>query len=200
MKKISIRYTLIFSLILSTVFSSIAFSVLQKKLSVQEETTYNASSIIEKIAFIQELSLVKYHYTSVIGLKSNKKFQEIDLPFTGKSFLASYDGFIEAGVDLEKASIEISQQNIRLVLPKPILTEHSIDEKSLVVYDESKNILNPIKIEDYNEALKREKQVMEEKAIANGILKQSEEQATLLLKNFLSELGFEDISIEFRSY
>lgn len=197
MKKISIKYAVLLSIILSLILSLISFSILQRKSSLQEENTYSVSSIIEKIAFIQELSLVKYHYTSVIGLKSNKKFQEIDLPFTGKSFLASYDGFIEAGIDLKKATIEISERNIHIQLPKPTVTQHNIDEKSLVVYDESKNILNPIKIEDYNEALKKEKEAMEEKAIANGILKQTEEQADLLLKNFLSQLGFEDVQIEF---
>lgn len=195
MKKISVKYTILLSLIFAAVFFLIALFFMPKDWKIREEKTYNASSIVEKISFIQELSLVEYHYTSVIGLKSNKKFQEMTLPFTEKSFLATYEGLIKAGIDLQPSDIEILDKNIRLTLPRAKITQHSIDEKTLVIYDESRNILNPIKIEDYNEALKQEKETMEQKAVNSGILTQAEEQAALLLRAFLTEMGFETVEI-----
>lgn len=162
---------------------------------MDDTTQYNSSSIINRITSIQELSLIEYHYTSVIGLKSNKSIQEIPIPFTGKSFLATYDGVIKAGIDLEKSKVTITEDAISVIIPKARITNHIVDESTLIVYDESKNILNPIKIEDYNEALKLEKKNMEDKALKNGILSQAEEQAVTLINSILSDIEYEQIAV-----
>lgn len=196
MKKISLRTSFFIGFILSLALVGIIFFFFRQNLGIREEKRVDSSSIIERIANIQELSVIEYHYTSVIGLKSSKKFQEISIPFTGKSFLATYDGVIKAGIEMDEAVVKTEEKKVYITIPKAKITNHTIDESSLVVYDESKNILNPIKIEDYNEALKSEKSSMEEKAKANGILTHAEERAVLLLRSLLTDLQFEDITVE----
>ncbi|MDO4720287.1 MAG: DUF4230 domain-containing protein [Peptostreptococcaceae bacterium] len=196
MKKISLRTSFFIGFIFSLVLIGVLFLFFRQNLGIQEEKRYDSSSIVERIADIQELSVIEYHYTSVIGLKSSKKFQEISLPFTGKSFLATYDGVIKAGIEMDEAVVKVEEKKVHITIPKAKITNHNIDENSLLVYDESKNILNPIKIEDYNEALRSEKSSMEEKAKANGILTHAEERAVLLLRSLLMDLQFEDITVE----
>ena len=70
-----------------------------------------------------------------------------------------------------------------------------IDEKSVEVYNESENAFNPIKIADYNEALIREKNVMINDAINQGILADATEQTKLVLITLLQEMGFTRIKI-----
>lgn len=194
MKKISLRYTLFSGFVLACIFT-LAFVLIFNYHAVEEQSVYTASSIIQKILPIQEFSLVEYHYTSVIGLKSSKSLGELPLPFTQKFFLATYDGTIKAGIDMNQANIEILDNKVSVILPKAKITNHNIDEQSLVVYDESKNILNPIKISDYNDALKQEKAAMEKKASENGILKQAEEKAKTLTESMLKDLNFEQVLV-----
>lgn len=196
MKKFSFRTAFFTGFILSLIVVAIFLFLFRENFGIKEEKQYDSSSIVERITNIQELSTVEYHYTSVIGLKSSKKFQDISLPFTGKSFLATYEGVIKAGIELDKARIDTVENKVHIRLPKAKITNHNIDESSLAVYDESKNILNPIKIEDYNEALRLEKSSMEEKAKSSGILLQAEERAILLTRSLLSDLPLEEVIVE----
>ncbi|HBG59128.1 MAG TPA: hypothetical protein DDX07_14060, partial [Porphyromonadaceae bacterium] len=77
----------------------------------------------------------------------------------------------------------------------PKILDTVIDEKSVEVYNESENAFNPIKITDYNEALAREKNVMINDAIKQGILRDATEQAKMAITSLLKEMGFRDINI-----
>ena len=88
-------------------------------------------------------------------------------------------------------------KSIKLTLPKAQINSHSIDEHSLIVYDQSRNIINQIKIEDYNNAIVEEKANMEAKALESGIIKQADERAALLIENMLRDMGYENIEIVF---
>lgn len=196
MKTIKIKYALFMSLTLAILISwgFLAW------VNTEDKLNYNSSSIIQSIEQISELSLVQYNYTTVIGLKANKSIGKVDIPLTGKSFLATYDGLIKAGVELPDNLLdqaEVQDKRIALKLPKAVITNHAVDESSLVVYDQSKNIINLIKIEDYNNAIVEEKKEMEQKAIESGILTQAEERAALMLKGLLANLGYTQVEITF---
>jgi hypothetical protein len=70
-----------------------------------------------------------------------------------------------------------------------------IDENSVKVYDEIHNAFNPIKISDYNEALKKEKDTMIDDALKQGILKEANEQARFAISALFQGLGFEKIEV-----
>ncbi|MDR1743589.1 MAG: DUF4230 domain-containing protein [Dysgonamonadaceae bacterium] len=156
---------------------------------------YDSSSILDRIVYIQDLALVKYNYTGVIGYKDNMKFLNIDVPLTEKYFLLKYSGYIKAGVDFSRVKVEAIGKKVHVSIPKSKITDTAIDENSVEVYNESENAFNPIKIDDYNKAIIREKDAMTREAEKRGILTEATQQAKLALTSLLKEMGFEDIDI-----
>ena len=64
-----------------------------------------------------------------------------------------------------------------------------MDEDSLQVFDETRSIFNPITIEDYNGFLADQKDAMEAKAIANGLLDDARTNAGAVLEPLLRPLA-----------
>ena len=157
---------------------------------------YNISAIMEKISYVKDLSLVKYTYSGVISYKDYMKFMNLQVPLTEKSFLIRYNGYVKAGIDMSKATVTVNGKSVKIGLPKPQIQETVIDEKSLQVYDESMNILNPIKVTDYQNAMVAEQHKIKQDALAKGILTESSDQAHKFITSLLEELGFEKIEID----
>jgi hypothetical protein len=160
------------------------------------ERGYDSSSVMSRITYLQELALVKHNYTGVISYKDYKKILNVNVPLTDKYFLLKYHGYIKAGVDFEQVTaVPQNDTTILVTIPKPRILETVIDENSIEVYDESDNAFNPIRIADYNEALIREKQVMVDDALKQGILEESARQARIAIHSLLREMGYRDIRI-----
>ena len=124
------------------------------------------------------------------------KFLNINIPLTDKYFLLKYNGYLKAGVDFSRIKVTVeNDSSVHVSIPKPTIFDTVIDEKSVEVYNESENAFNPIKISDYNEALIREKNVMINDAINQGILADATEQAKLVLTTMLEDMGFSRIKI-----
>jgi hypothetical protein len=120
----------------------------------------------------------------------------MNIPLTDKYFLLKYNGYIKAGVDFDRIKVKVENDTtLHVSIPKPRVLDTVIDEKSVEVYNESENAFNPIKIADYNEALIREKNVMINDAINQGILADATEQTKLVLITLLQEMGFTRIKI-----
>jgi hypothetical protein len=165
----------------------------QSKSTKTEE--YTSDMILSKIVYLQELSLVKYNYTGVISYKDYYKILNINVPLTEKSFLIKYGGYVKAGVDFSRIKVDVDNRSVHVSVPKAKILDTVIDENSVKVYDESQNAFNPIKITDYNEALKKEKNTMIDDALKQGILKEANEQAKLAISALLQGLGFEKIEV-----
>lgn len=164
--------------------------------SSNKEYGYDSSTVMSKISHIQELALVKHNYTGVIGFKDNKRILNINIPLTDKYFLLKYNGYLKAGVDFSRIKINVLTDTlVHVSIPKPEIFDTVIDESSVQIYNESDNAFNPIKITDYNEALSREKSVMINDAIKQGILKDATVQAKMVLTAMLEEMGFMEIKI-----
>ena len=191
MRKISVP-TLFFFLTTVILF----FFLLITYKSSNKEYGYDSSTVMSKISHIQELALVKHNYTGVIGFKDNKRILNINIPLTDKYFLLKYNGYLKAGVDFSRIKINVLTDTlVHVSIPKPEIFDTVIDESSVQIYNESDNAFNPIKISDYNEALSREKSVMINDAIKQGILKDATDQAKMVLTAMLEEMGFMDIKI-----
>lgn len=138
---------------------------------------------------VSQLATARYGYTNMGQFEQANDFYGITLPFTTKRFIVAYEGEILAGVDLEKAEVELTEQQLAVSLPQAEILSHEIDEGSLEVFDESRNIFNPITIEDYNGFHLDQKGKMEEKAVGNGLLALAEEQARLVAEQILKPLA-----------
>ena len=86
-------------------------------------------------------------------------------------------------------------RTVLVVLPGSRILSHEIPEDSIEVFDETKNIFNPITIEDYNGFLADQKDAVEAKAVENGLLDEAVNNAraalTSLLQPMAEEYGLE---------
>ncbi len=183
------NYPAIFLLIAVVV---LAFFLFKKN---DKQSKYDSAAIMEKIAYVKELSLVKYNYNGVISYKDYMKFMNLQVPLTEKSFLIKYTGYVKAGIDISKATVNVYGKSVKVTLPKPEIQETVIDPKSLQVYDESMNILNPVKVGDYQKAIVAEQNKIKQDALNKSILTESSDQAHKFISSLLEELGFEKVEI-----
>ena len=191
-KRGSINFITIFFIFTTILLAILLFS---NKSSKEEEIGYDSTAILNRVVPIQELALVKYNYSGVIGYKDFLKILKMNVPLTEKSFLLKYNGYIKAGVDFENIKVEVSGKDVHISLPRAKILDVSIDEKSIKVYNESMNAFNPLTISDYNKAIVREKETMSNSAISQGILRDAAKHAEILLTTIMKDMGFENIKI-----
>ncbi len=147
-----------------------------------------------------DLVTVEYHYTNMGKFENTLDFYGWEVPFTTKSFIVSYDGIIRAGVDLSETKVTVTDGTVTVVLPKAKIISNETLEGSLEVYDETHNIFNPITIRDYNGFTLDQKQVIESKAMDNGLLTAAQERAEELVRSLLALLpGMEEYEIEIKT-
>lgn len=155
-----------------------------------------SSLLGQRLSAIQELATQEYHYTNMGRFQNQLDFYGWKVPFTTKSFIVAYDGVIKAGVDLSELTVEVSGKTISVTLPEGKILSHDIDEDSLEVFDETKNIFNPIQIEDYTGFTADQKASMEERAISEGLLTAASERARTVVEEFITAFpGAEDYTI-----
>lgn len=58
---------------------------------------------------------------------------------------------------MDKIKIEINNNTITVSIPDIEILSNEIDESSIEVYDETKNVFNPISINDYTKFAKKQK-------------------------------------------
>ena len=188
----SINFITIF-FILTTILLTIL--LVSNNFSKDRKLGYDSTAVLNRVVPIQELALIKYNYSGVIGYKDFLKILKINVPLTEKSFLLKYNGYIKAGVDFENIKVVVSGKDVHISLPKARILDTMIDEKSIRVYNESMNAFNPLTIADYNKAIMKEKETMVNDAILQGILKDATKQAEVVLTSIMKDMGFENIKI-----
>ena len=154
----------------------------------ESEPEITSSLLGQRLAEIQELATQEYHYTNMGRFQNQLDFYGWKVPFTTKSFIVAYDGVIKAGVDLSQMEVTVQDKTITVTLPEGKILSHEIDENSLEVFDETKNIFNPIRIEDYTGFTADQRASMEERATEEGLLTAASERARTLVEQFIAAL------------
>lgn len=152
-----------------------------------------------KITEIGELSTAEYNYTNVGSFENNLKIKDWDVPLTTKRFIIQYDGLIKAGIDMSRVSVTASAGIITVTLPDAEILSHEIDENSLMVLDETKNIFNRITIDDYNTFAAEQKIICEQMALEKGLLETARDNAETALAELISAVpGSDSYQIVFK--
>ena len=150
----------------------------------------------QQIQDISELATVEYNYTNMGKFENQATFYGWKVPFTTKSFIISYDGKIKAGVDMTQVEVSVSKKKIKVTVPKAKILSHEIDEKSIEVFDETKNIFNQISITDYNQFAIDQKDKMEKSVKEKGLLEEAQKKVESTIKTFIKSLNKSSIDYE----
>ena len=189
------KKTIILLIIIAVVLSFFLYI----KFSTKKEVTLLSNTIEEKVAKILEISTVKYNYTNVVTYKDNKKVSGLNVPFTNKSFIIKYSGYIKAGVDLNGVETQvINPKTIKITLDKPKVFDNVIMEEDVYIYDEKDSVFNKLSFKDLYDVLIEEKESMEEEVIEKGLLNDAQKNTEELLVSIFESMGFDDIEIIFR--
>lgn len=172
---------------------------LYSKFSTTREVTLLSNTIEEQISRILEVSTVKYNYTNVVTYKDNKKLNGLDIPFTNKSFIIKYSGYIKAGIDLNGIETDVMDtKSIKVVLNNPSIFDNVIVEEDIYIYDQRDSVFNKLSFTDLYDVLIEEKKSMEKEVIERGLLNDAKENTREILTSLFNTMGFENIEIVFR--
>lgn len=162
-----------FIILIFLVFVSYFFGMKAGVFNSKEEVT--SDIVKEQLVSVKELTTLKYRYTNVASFENDNEFYGIKIPFTTKKFIISYDGEISAGIDLDKAKVDINyeKKSINISLPKAKILAHQIDEDSLTIFDEEESIFNQLKIKDFSEFRKNEMKKTEQELLEKGFLEEA---------------------------
>ncbi len=191
MKKIQISQTLK-NMIVIIIIAVVFFFVGKIWPSGEEPTAITSDLLSQQIQSISELASVEYNYTNMGKFENQATFYGWKVPFTTKSFILSYDGKIKAGIDMSLVEVHMSGKNINISIPETKILSHEIDEKSIEVFDETKNIFNQISITDYNQFAIDQKESMENKAKEKGLLEEAQNKAQETIKTFVESMCSSD--------
>lgn len=161
------------------------------------EPVITSDLIGQQLEAVSELATVEYHYTNMGKFENQVDFYGWKVPLTKKSFIISYDGTIKAGVDLEEVQVDVSGKTITVTLPEAQVLSHEIDEDSIQVFDETKNVFNPLQISDYTGFTADQKKEVEQKALDKGLLQEAREKAGDAVEQLLELLpGMEEYTLQ----
>lgn len=193
---------IILALILAILFLAYKLVDSQKTpepiVEVENQTIEDSTVIMERVERLWEMSSNKYFYSNVLAFKDNLKIKDFQVPFTEKSYLIKYDGYLKAGINAEDMEILFNEgKTIKIKLKNSKILDHVIDEKSVYVYDEKNSIFNNLSIKDIFNQLSEEKVNIESKLVEKGFLIDTNNNIKIFLEEFLRNLGYETIEIEF---
>lgn len=154
--------------------------------SNSDEPEITSTGITQQLQDIEELATLSYNYTKVGEFSNSLQFNGWDIPLTQKSFLITYDGQLKAGIKMDKIKVDVSNDNITVSIPDIEILSNEIDENSIEVYDESRNIFNPISVNDYATFATSQKEAVEAEAIENGLLSQAATKTQDTIKKYLN--------------
>lgn len=143
--------------------------------------------IYSEINEIGELATMEYLFTDAAEFTDSKQIKNWNIPFTEKSFILKWDGVIKAGVKLDLVSIEVNEDEKKIVVSVPAaeILSYEINSDSVEVLDEQDNIFNNITVDDKIKFDAATEEAMKERAIENGLLEKAQENAEDILLRLL---------------
>lgn len=195
---------------IATIFAVIVLAFALKSIFLKPDSTTNISTKIS-IAFndIGELATENYNFSNVGKYEGDKlKAFGIEIPFTGKRCLITYDGTAKIGIsDISKitASVDNSSKKILVSCPKlELLGDPVINPSSIEVYDQTFNIVNQISINDFSNFLTSEinstKQAILDKDLFENAKEHTRNVLTSSIKSITSQTDIKDYEVEIEYY
>lgn len=151
-------------------------------LNTPKEPELTSSFINGKLEAVSELTTAKLTYTGLI------KYSEGSIPFlTQNSFSMIYTATVRAGIDLSKAVVEITEEEVVITLPACEIQSVDIDEESIEFYDEKWALFNRSTKEDAIDMVSAAKEDVTKKADVESLLESASLQTEALVRGLLED-------------
>lgn len=172
------------------VLAVIIIAVLLVLVSTGTVSLRTSDTVSLRMDNIGELATQVAYYTNVQVIENNKEVFGHAVPFTKSKYIFSYDGILKAGVDFAEIDIAVDEptHTITVKMPETRIISNEIDTSNMRIYDESRNIFSPLKMEDISVSFEALRQESEDKALSNGILENAKENVETLVTNFIASV------------
>jgi hypothetical protein len=162
------------------------------------ESEIGVSGVLTEIKLISQLDTVEMYFNEILDYREAIKINDIEIPFTEKSFIFVVKAKVQSGIDLASLTeedIQIVEKKITLNLDKAKITSKEILEYR--AYAEKDGFFNRVSNEDTLKTLNEFLVRLDKQALDSGILGKAEDNAKLVLESLLRFMGFEEIVIVF---
>jgi hypothetical protein len=146
----------------------------------------DSTTIKNSFSDVAELATEEYNFANVGKYtEDDLKVLGLSIPFTGSSFLVTYEGTAKAGIkDISQATVKVddSAKKVSVTLPKAQVLSCSIDPSSVQTYDQSFNPINQITVDDVTTFLTSEEKKASQEAVDGGLIDKADSHAQELVK------------------
>lgn len=146
----------------------------------KEEIT--SSYLGTQLSKVGELTTVKLEYDGIA------EYKDKGISFVNKSdFVMRYQAEARVGIDLEKVTTKVDNQNkvVWLTIPKAEIQDVHVDTSDIKYYDEKFSLFNVDEKEDGNKAIELAEKEAKTALKKMGVLESADEQAFTLIKGLL---------------
>jgi hypothetical protein len=175
--------------LLSHIWSSVTGSTLS--IDVSQPT------VVDRIQRLQRLETVIYTMDKVVtGAKENPIFPDF---LAGDRLLMLVHGEVVAGIDfsnLKPGDVNVTGRQVQLRLPASEIFSVRLDSAKTLVYSRQTGLLVPTDPDLETQVRQEAERQMHEAALADGILRTAQQNATSTITSLLQGLGFEKIEFE----
>jgi hypothetical protein len=133
--------------------------------SKQEES---ARTMVKEVLPVSEYVSLVYRYTRVAESENRFTIRGWNIPLTTKKYLVVYDGTLKLGIDGGDIRVDQTGDTVRVTLPPVRILSHQIHEETTKVYDQTFNVFNQIKLQEYIDFTAGQKAIVEEQAREDG--------------------------------
>ncbi|MDR2185298.1 MAG: DUF4230 domain-containing protein [Treponema sp.] len=133
--------------------------------SRQEES---ARTMVKEVLPVSEYVSLVYRYTRVAESENRFAIRGWNIPLTTKKYLVVYDGTLKLGIDGRDIRIDQTDDTVQVILPPVRILSHQIHEETTKVYDQTFNIFNQIKLQEYIDFTAGQKAIVEEQVQEDG--------------------------------
>ena len=154
-------------------------------------------TVVDRIQRLQRLETVIYTMDKIVtGAKENPLLPNF---LAGDRLLMLVHGEVVAGIDfsnLKPGDVTVDGKQVRLHLPPPQIFSTRIDSAKTRVYSRQTGLLVPTDPDLETQVRQEAERQLQEAAMADGILRNAQQNAASTIKSLLQGLGFTNIEFE----
>ena len=151
-------------------------------------------TVVDRVQKLQRLETVAYTMDKLVtGAKENPIFPDF---LAGDKLLLLVHGEVVAGIDfshLKPGDVRVDGKEVHLRLPAPQIFSTRLDGARTRVYSRQTGLLVPTDPNLETEVRQEAERQLQEAALADGILRNAQQNAAATLTSLMQGLGFEKI-------